>query len=449
MKKALIAARHDTTPIRMRSVSVGLLSAACLFGHTATQAGGWTPTRTLQGPFAASSLPSSPVVAMNSNGHALLAWNATGNARFAERVKGAAWQASQAVPGASTGAGPVAAAIGNNEVAAIAFTTAPTRYVPSKLLVTLRAPGGSFGTAVEPVPGTRAGDMKLGIACDGTVTLLWTDAAGIKVSSLPGTGTTARACDGTPGTGAWTPATLVSTPGAGASLAELAVNDAGAALAVWQEGAPGNPSSIAAAYQPASQAWELPQTVSLPTGQSTWNPKPGLDAAGNAAVGYLDGNSMVVARRPAAGPWDPSMPVPGAQSVYYPALAMSAGGDLLASWLSLDVSNIGSVWASIAPAGGTWTRRTRLSARAESADWPSAAFAGDGAVAIVGWTDNNANTAKAAVRSAGAWTRSSLGTGYWSGAVPVAAGGSTAVAGWTMPNLANPNAGKLVARTWQ
>lgn len=143
------------------------------------------------------------------------------------------------------------------------------------------------------------------------------------------------------------------------------------------------------------------------------------------------------------------MPVPGAQSVYYPALAMSAGGDLLVSWLSLDVSNIGSVWASIAPVGGAWTLRTRLSARTESADWPSAAFAGDGSVAIVGWTDNNANTAKAAVRSAGAWTRSSLGTGYWSGAVPVAAGGSTAVAGWTMPNLANPNAGKLVARTWQ
>ena len=53
------------------------------------------------------------------------------------------------------------------------------------------------------------------------------------------------------------------------------------------------------------------------------------------------------------------------------------------------------------------------------------------------------------MRVAGIWTRSNLGAGYRAGAVPVAAGGNAAVAGWTMPNLGNPNAGKLVARTWQ
>jgi hypothetical protein len=45
--------------------------------------------------------------------------------------------------------------------------------------------------------------------------------------------------------------------------------------------------------------------------------------------------------------------------------------------------------------------------------------------------------------------RRTLGAGYWSGQVPVATGGGAAVAGWAVPNLANPNAAKLVARAWE
>jgi hypothetical protein len=58
----------------------------------------------------------------------------------------------------------------------------------------------------------------------------------------------------------------------------------------------------------------------------TWpsNPKPGHGAAGNAAVGWLDGCRMVVARRPASGAWGMPVLQSGMQSVYYPALAMSA-----------------------------------------------------------------------------------------------------------------------------
>jgi hypothetical protein len=158
---------------------------------------------------------------------------------------------------------------------------------------------------------------------------------------------------------------------------------------------------------------------------------------------------MVVVRRPAAGGWGVPVTVSGAQTVYYPALAMNGAGDLVAAWLSLDASNIGAIWSSDAMAGSPWSAPVRLSGRAESADWPTAAFAADGSAALVGWTDNNSNTAKVSLRAAGNWTRSNLGTGYWSGVVPVAAGGGAAVAGWTTPSAGNPNAAKLVAKTWQ
>jgi hypothetical protein len=142
--------------------------------------------------------------------------------------------------------------------------------------------------------------------------------------------------------------------------------------------------------------------------------------------------------------------VSGSQAALYPAFAMSAGGDMLVAWLGLDAqSGAKAVWARVAAAGAGWTAARRLSAANEEADWPSAAFAGDGSLAIVGWTDNAANAAKASVNSAGLWVRRTLGAGYWSGLVPVAAGGGAAVAIWAMPNLANSNAAQLVARGWE
>jgi hypothetical protein len=435
----------------MNTAPALLCCAACLLGSAAAMAGTWTPARTLEGPFAVSSPPVAPLVVMNGAGHALLAWNATGVVRYAERLKGAAWLPTRALAGANTGAGPVAVALGNNEVAAIAWTTVATRYVPSKLMVSLRAPGSAFGTASEVAPGTGVFDLRLGVACDGSVTLLWNDMNGIYTSGRVGTGGTGSfpLCDGLPGSGAWGAAMPISAAAVGASLPDLAINDAGAALAVWQEGAGGNPSTISAALRPAGGAWQPAQTVSRPTALTTWNPKPGLDAAGNAAVGWLEGNHMVVARRPSAGAWGTPATVSGTQNVYYPALAMSAAGDLLAAWLTLDASNIGAVWKSTAPAGAPWSAPARLSAASENADWPSAAYAADGSVAVVGWVDDGSNTARASVSTGASWTRSNLGAGWWGGTVPVAAGGGAAAAGYAQPTAGNPNSAKLLARTWQ
>lgn len=430
-----------------------LLAAAAALGLAATasaQPGAWSATRTLEGPFATSSIPDPPRVAMNADGRALLAWNATGVVRYAERAADGNWQPRGAVPGGGTGAGPVAIAIGRSGAAAVAYTTVATRYTPSRLMVSLQPAAGAFGAATEPAPGAVAGDIELGVSCDGSVTLLWNGGAAIWTSTLPGSGRTPGLCDGQPGKGPWSAPVQLSNAHVGASLPDLVVNDAGAALAAWQEGAAGNPSAIVAAYRPAGGSWEMAQTASAPTAHATWNPKPGLDAGGNAAIGYLDGQGMVVVTRTAGGSWSAPSLVSGSQSAFYPALAISGGGDLLVAWLTLDAQGgAGEVWARIAPAGADWSAARRISATAEDAYWPSASFADDGSVAVVGWTDNAANSARASVYSAGAWTRRALGTGYWSGGVGVAAGSGAAIAGWATPNLGNPNSAKLVARAWQ
>lgn len=429
-----------------------LLAAGCvcLAGGASAQTGAWTPTRNLEGPFAAGSIPEPALPAMNADGHALLAWNASGIVRFAEHLKGGGWLPRGNVPGGGNGAGPVALALGNSGAAAVAYTTVATRYTPSRLMVSLRPAGGSFGAAVEPAPGSVAGTVKLGIACDGSVTLLWSSASAIWASTLAGTGRSSSACDGQPGSGPWGAPVQLSNAHVGAALPDLVVNDAGAALAAWQEGAPGNPSAVVAAYRPAGGSWEGAQAASAPTAQATWNPKGGLDAAGRAAIGYLDGQGMVVVVRSAAGVWSAPALVSGSRSAYYPAFAMSAAGDMLVAWLARDaLSGSSEVWARVAASGADWAAARRLSALSEQAGSPSAGFASDGSVAIVGWTDDAANVAKASVYSAGTWIRRNLGTGYWSGLVPVAAGGGAAVAGWAMPNLANPNAAKLVARAWE
>ncbi len=427
----------------MRFVRVGaaVLAAAAIVGTQSgvASAAVWSPTKTLQGVFGISSPPEAPSVASNAAGHGVAVWDNTGVVRLAERVKGGAWTASRTVfPGSAWYGGPSTVAIGADETTAVAWTTVATRYVPAKLVVSVRRPGADFTTPVQVAPGFLVFSFRLGVAADGTVTLAWLDGSGVHASTLA------------PG-GAWSAPQQLS--GAGyPSLPDLVVNDAGAAVAVWQQGSsPGAPSSVVAAYRPAgAAAFDAAQVVSAGTGQSTWNPKPGISASGDAAVGYLDGASMVVATRPAAGPWGAPVTVsPASHGVGYPALAMDGAGDLVAAWLATDTFGTPAVWKRTMPAGGAWTATTRLSGAADTADWPTAAFSSDGSVAVVTWIDDQALKARASTGSvSGAWTRATLGAGYWGSTVPVAAGGGTATAAWAAAIPTNANSSKILGRAF-
>lgn len=441
---------NDLEASLRRVGAAAALSLAALTTFAAQAAPAWGATHVLQSTFAVSSMPEAPLVAMNGAGETLYAWNAIGVVRTAERSASGAWGASRAVPGANTAAGPVAVALGRGGLAAVAWTTVATRYVPSQLLVSLRPVGGVFGAPVEIAPGAVAGSVRLGIDCAGSVTALWTDAYGVSAATLPGPAGAGGACSGTPGAGPWSAAAQVSTPHALASLAELAVNDAGTVLAAWQEGAAGNPTAIAAAMRHPGGAWQAPATVSAPTGRATWNPRPGLDAAGSAAVAYLDGSAMALARRPAGGSWQAPETVSGSQQVQYPALAVADSGDLLVAWLAIDpATGQTSVWQR-QQTGGSWSAAARLSTRNEMPSWPSAALSGDGSLAIVTWTDDSSLAARCATLQAGVWTKQTLGpSAYWGGTIAAAAGGGKASTGWARFVNGNPNAAQFVGRGTQ
>jgi hypothetical protein len=126
-------------------------------------------------------------------------------------------------------------------------------------------------------------------------------------------------------------------------------------------------------------------------------------------------------------------------------LAVDAAGDVLAVWLATDPVSGTAVWQRLWHAGA-WSVAGRLSGRSDTPDLPSVAMSGDGSLAVVTWTDNAAQLARAGSLRSGTWTRQSLGAAYWGGTVPVAAGGGKANAGWARVVGGNPNSAQLVGR---
>jgi len=422
------------TSASARRASIAALALTFGLLHTAF-AGSWRAPHVLEGPFATSSPPDAPLVAENAAGHAMSVWSAAAGARYADKPVGKGWGASKSVPGGAKSAGSVAVGMSETDVSAIAYLTVATELVPSRLQVCVRTGAGAFGKPVTVATTHLAFDLRLAVGPDGALTVLWTEGGSVFAGHQPAGG-------------AWNVSRLSSgtTP---AMLPELASNESGQVLAVWQEGSGYQPTAIYAARMTADGAWSASERLSPANGRATWNPKPGLAASGDAAVGWLDGNTMVVARGTADGHWQAPEAISGGQSVYYPALSMDANGDILAAWQALDAFNLGSIWSRRSPSSGGWQATTRLSAPSEDTAWPTASYARAGGLAVVSWTDDATNMARASVAGSGTWKRSTLGDGWWMGVVPVATSATGAVAAWARPHAFNPNAVDLLASEWR
>ena len=412
--------------------------AVTVWAVSSAHAAAWTGVKTLEPIFGISSPPEAPVVAVNASGRAIAVWGSpVRGVLFSERMTPGAWSPAKKVLRNAVGDFPQVA-LGTDGTTAVSWIVPGTEFVPRKLVITVRPAGGAWPAATELATGTSLLDSKLAVAADGTVTIVWVDGGGVKTRTLPPAGT-------------WSPALVLSPGGVGVSLPDLVVNDAGAGLAVWQAWPPAGsaPAYIGAAYRPAGGAWEAPQVVSTGTGQATWNPKPGLDAAGDAAIGYLDGNTMLVALKPADAAWGLPVPVsPATQSVYHPALAMDAAGNIVVAWQALGGSNQGSISTRTFFAAGNLSGVTQLSRNAEDANWPTAAINSDGSIAVVTWVDNQTLRARASVGSVtGTWTTTAIGAAWWGTTVPVGAGGGVGAAAWAAPGL-TANQAKIVANAY-
>jgi hypothetical protein len=203
-----------------------------------------------------------------------------------------------------------------------------------------------------------------------------------------------------PAGGDWTASQDLSGSGGGGD-AQLAVDPAGNAVAVW-ESADAH-FGVQAARRPAGEAWTAPQDLS-PADEPSQSPQVALDPAGNAIAIWQSWNGAThvieASRRPAGGAWSaPQVLSAVGQDAELPQVALDASGGAVAAW----VRHTGSsdvVQAASQPAGGTWRAAQDLSA--EDAHPPQLAVdqAGD---AVVVWA-RTAGIVRAAERPAGgAW----------------------------------------------
>jgi len=403
-------------------------------------AGTWSGVQILEPSMLSSGPPDVPVVASDASGHAVAVWTSPSmGAVFSERYPGGSWSAELTLPNAIEGFLPQVA-IGAGGLVAVTWATAGNEFIPPKLMVSVRPAGGVFPAPTALVSGANVFDSKIGVCAAGSVTVVWSQAGRI------------RSAMRTP-SGQWSAAIALSPASFDARLPDLVVNDAGAAVVAWQETPHGGtgPGAIGAAYRPAParSPFGAAQVVSSGTGQQTWNPRALIDAAGNAALGYLDGNRLMLAKKPFTSRWALPLPFsPASDTVYSSAFAMDANGNVLGAWQALDTSNYGTVSMRILPAWGSLGAVQVLSNPLDDASYPMAAIAGDGSIGCVTWTDNNTFAAHAALGGLrGAWTVDTIGTCWWNTQMPVAAGAGAVSAVWPMPT-ANPNVTKMVANAY-
>lgn len=428
---------HPNTSI----VRFALPMASCAVLTLGAIAQTWSGVRVLEPNMGSSSPPEIPVVAGDALGHVVAAWTSPAmGVAFSERYPGAEWSvAASLLPAGTDGFAPQIA-LGASGVVAVSWIVPGTEFVPAKLVVSVRPVGGTFSSPAVIVSGAYVFDSELGVAANGCVTAVWAAGGAIKTTSRNPAG-------------AWFPVSVLSASGTSVGLLDLAMNDAGAAVVTWQETASGGtgPTAIRAAYRPSSvrSRWWPAETISSGSGLATWNPKAGIDADGDVAVGYLDGHTLVVARQPAAGGWSAPQPVsPPSDQVYYPALAMDSAGNIALAWQALDGSNYGTISERVLSATGQLSAVNVLSTSLEDASWPMVSISRDGSIAAVTWCDNSTLAARVALGPLrGDWTDYTIGSVWWNTSIPIVAESVLVAAVWPAPT-SNPNVTRMVANVY-
>ena len=204
-----------------------------------------------------------------------------------------------------------------------------------------------------------------------------------------------------PAGGVWQPPQQVSPSWEDALWPDVAIDEAGNAIAVWTQGYDG----VKAAYRPfSSGAWDGPATISE-AGQEERGANVEFDGAGNAVAIWMyrpwSGSSFAQAAfRPVGGAWEPAqnLSAPNTAISYEPDLAIAPSGTAVAVWTGA-AGSVERVDAAVKPAGtSTWNSAETISSQGTRASWPNVAVdeAGD---AVSAW--NKGYDTESVVQAAG------------------------------------------------
>jgi DNA-binding beta-propeller fold protein YncE len=224
-----------------------------------------------------------------------------------------------------------------------------------------------------------------------------------------------------PAGGGWSGPTRLSRPSRGSFEPQIAIDAAGEAVAVWRR-AKSTDAVIEAADLPAGGGWSRPTLLSRPSWGS-FEPQIAIDAAGDAVAVWTRSSrnyheSVEASTRPLGGGWSRptrlSPPVHGVlKHLSEPQVAVDPAGDAVAVWTRSSL-NHESVEAATRPAGGGWSRPTRLShprGRPEDAEPQIAIDPAGEAVAV--WARSNGEDFRQRIEAAtlpagGGWSRPTL-----------------------------------------
>ncbi|HET6998197.1 MAG TPA: substrate-binding domain-containing protein [Solirubrobacterales bacterium] len=397
------------TPMRIASHLLAGAAFLCIFGallaSPALAAPPWSAPVYISAPGGS---VQQPHVVLDSDGDALTVWE-----RFNIGATKATIQSAGKEPGGAWGTPLDLSAVGQTSVNPQIATNADGDAVAvwghfvgpitaSELVVqgATKPAGGAWSAPFDlTAPGANAYDATVAINGDGEAVAIWGRSNGshrIVQAALMATG------------GAWSPTVDLSSPGQNAFAPKVAFNDSGDAVVLWQR-SNGSNEIIQAASKAGGGAWGAPVNLSV-AGRTARNAEVALDPAGNAVAVWarFDGANDIVqsASRPAGGSW--SAPVdlsaPGG-AAGRPQIALQGNGYALSIWSRFNgTHNI--VQAASRPSGGSWSAPVDLSAAGGTAGEAALAVNAAGDATAV-WQRHNGTyqIVQAATRKpAGIWS---------------------------------------------
>jgi hypothetical protein len=216
------------------------------------------------------------------------------------------------------------------------------RGKPWRIQSVFRPAGGSWGHMVQLTRADGAQDPQVGMAADGSATLLYS-------RQLIGQPQRLFSMTRVPGRG-WNHPTTVTARG---YLPHLVVDRAGDAMVVFMTL---RLRRVMAVYRADGRQWGAPRQVS-PEGVRVDTSAAAMNGQGAAVVAWVDGDGRVgVTRRPARGPWStPRRVVDVPDHVGYVAVALNQAGDTFLAW------GLYALYGTYRPGGGSWTSPVTLS----------------------------------------------------------------------------------------
>lgn len=315
-------------------------------------------------------------IAAAANGSVTAVWrNFRGRGatiQAATRPPGGSFGPAVNISGAGLGAYGPQIAIGPNG-AAIAVWYRTDGY-EGTVQAAIRPPGGSFGAPVDlSAAGKFVDQPQVAIARNGAATVVWTTHKG-------GYSDIIQAATRPPG-GSFGPAVnlSVSGPGTSSSSPQIGIAPNGTATVVWYR-ARGNASKIQAATRLPGGSFGAPVNLS-PAGEDDIFPQIAIAPDGTATVVWsrytVPDHRVQAVTRASGGAFKSAvnLSAPG-RNAYNPQIAVAPGGGVTVVWRRSNGAN-NIIQAATRPAGGSFGAAANLSAVGQDADVPQIAIAPD------------------------------------------------------------------------